>query len=85
MQDFIKILIGIAVLVMGFFIGNLLAKSTKEELKSGQKWFGIIIILTMAGAIVGLAIGNDILLFTFLFVTIITSRSIKKKNKKDKN
>lgn len=81
MQEIVKILIGIAVLIFGVFIGNLLAKSTKEELKSGQTWFKIILILGMAGAIIGLIIKNDILLFTFLFLTVITSRSIIKTKK----
>jgi len=81
MQEIVRILIGIAVLIFGVFIGNLLAKSTKEELKSGQTWFKIILILGMAGAIIGLIIKNDILLFTFLFLTVITSRSIIKTKK----
>ena len=81
MQEIVRILIGIAVLIFGVFIGNLLAKSTKEELKSGQGWFKIILILGMAGAIIGLIIKNDILLFTFLFLTVITSRSIIKTKK----
>lgn len=81
MQEIIKILIGIAVLLLGFPLGNFLAKMTKEELKSGQKWFRLAIVLFSIGAIVSLIVGNDILLFTFLFMIIVTSRSIKSKRR----
>jgi len=82
MQDVIKILIGIIVLFLGVFIGNLLAKNTKEELKTGQGWFRMIIILSLIGGVTGLIIGNDILMFTMFFIAIVTSRSLKVKKGK---
>lgn len=82
MKDLIKILIGIVVLFLGVFIGNLLAKFTKEELKTGQGWFRLIIILSLVGGVVGLIIGNDILMFTMFFIAIVTSRSLKVKKGK---
>ena len=82
MQAVFKILIGIAVLLLGIPIGDLLAKNTKDELKEGKKWFIIIIFLSMIGAVLNLIFSNDALLFTFLFIAIVTSRSIvKRKNK----
>jgi len=84
MQEIIKILIGIIVVFFSVFIGNLLAKLTKEELKTGQGWFRKIIILSLIGAVISLIIKNDILLFTFLFITMVTSKSIINKNKKIK-
>lgn len=78
MQEIYNLLIGIGILILGFFIGNLLAKKTKEELKAGQKWFKIIIILGLIGAVAGLILGNDFLLFSFSFIAIVTSRSIRK-------
>ena len=77
MQETIKLAIGIAVLLLGIPIGNLLAHYTKEELKHGKKWFRRTIALSLVGAIIGLIIGNDVLLFTFCFIAIVTSRSIK--------
>lgn len=71
--------VGIIFLALGIPIGNLLAKSTKEELNSRKKWFRLIIILSLIGAIVFLILGNDVLLFTFLFMAIVTSRSLKNK------
>ena len=82
MQDVIKILIGIVVLFLGVFVGNLLAKFTKDELKTGQGWFRMIIILSLVGGVVGLIIGNDILMFTMFFIAIVTSRSLKVKKGK---
>lgn len=78
MQEIYGILTGICVLFIGFFIGNFLAIITKDELKSGQKWFKTIIAICAIGAIVTLVIGNDVLFFTSLFFMIVTSRSLKR-------
>ena len=78
MQEYIKIIIGALVLLAGFVIGSFLAKITKEELKSGQKWFKLIAIFCAIGAIASLIFGNDVLLFSFLFIGIVTSRSLRK-------
>ena len=79
MEEVIKLIIGILVLVLGFPIGNFLAKKTKEELKSGQRWFKLIIIMGLIGGIIGLILGNDILMFSSFFVAIVASRSLKRK------
>ncbi|MFC1682196.1 hypothetical protein ACFL0X_01095 [Nanoarchaeota archaeon] len=76
MQEFFKILIGIVFLLVGVFLGEVLARVTKEELKSGQKWFRLIIVLSLIGGFVGLIIRNDVLLFSFFFIAIVTSRSL---------
>ena len=79
MQETLKLLIGILVLFLGFPIGKYLAKLTKEELKSGQKWFKLIIILSLIGGVIGLIISNDVLMFSLFFIAVVTSRSLKKK------
>jgi len=79
MQEIIQILIGLGVLLLGIPIGNLLSKNTSEELKSGRKWFILLIVLCLIGAIVSLIFRIDSLLFTFLFIVIVTSRSLKKR------
>jgi len=76
MQEILKILIGIAVLAFGIPIGNILAKNTREELKDGRKWFVLLILLSFIGAVIALIFGEDSLLFTFLFIAIVTSRSL---------
>ena len=78
MQEIIRLIIGVLVLLFGFPIGSYVAKSTKEELKSGQKWFKLIIIVSLIVGFVGLILGNDVILFSSFFIAIITSRSLKK-------
>jgi hypothetical protein len=78
MQQLYQIIIGVVLLALGIPIGNLLAKVTKEELKSGRKYFKILIILSLIGAIAFLILGNDVLLFALLFIAIVTSRSLKR-------
>ena len=78
MEGVIKILIGILVLILGIPIGDYLAKATKEELRQGRLWFKLIIILSLIGALVFLILGNDALLSAFLFIAIVTSRSLKR-------
>ncbi len=82
MLEVIKFAIGILVLALGFPIGSYLAKITREELKSGQIWFNLLIIISVIGTILGLIFGNDALLFGLLFMAIVTSRSLLKTKKK---
>ena len=79
MQEVYKLFIGFALLVLGIPIGSLLAKITKEELKQGKRYFIYLIILSLIGAIVFLILGNDALLFGFLFIAIVTSQSLKRR------
>lgn len=77
MEEIFKLSIGVLVLLLGFPLGNYLAKQTREELKSGQKWFKLIIFVCSIGGIIGLIIKNDILLFSFFFIAVVTSRSLE--------
>jgi hypothetical protein len=77
MQEVYKFLIGIFVLILGIPIGNLLAKMTREELKAGQRWFRLIVIFSLIGAVMALILRNDALLFALLFIAIVTSRSLR--------
>lgn len=81
MQEVYKILIGIGVLTLGFPIGMLLRKLTKDELKQGQPWFKLIIILSFIGAIISLIFGNDSFFFSCLFFAAVTGMSLKNFNK----
>lgn len=77
MLEIFKLLIGTAVLILGFFIGDFLAKQTKEELKQGKVWFKILILIGLVGGVTGLILRNDFLMFGFFFIAIVTSRSLK--------
>ena len=81
MDEITKLIIGAIVLFSGIPIGNFLANMTKEELKSGQIWFKIITILSLIIGIIGLIIKNDLILFSFFFIAIVTSRSLIKNRK----
>jgi len=85
MEMIFKFLLGIIFLVLGFPLGNFLAKITKEELNSGKIWFKLIIFFSILGVFISLILKNDYLLFTFLFIMIITSRCLGKNNKKRLN
>jgi hypothetical protein len=78
MQEAYNLSLGVILLVLGIPIGNVLAKMTKEELKSGKKWFKILIAFSLIGAVIFLIFRNDTLLFIFLFIAVVTSRSLKK-------
>ncbi len=78
MNELLNLFIGICVLALGFPLGSFLAHVTKEELKSGKKWFKLIIIFSLIGGLIGLVIGNDILMFSLFFIAIVTSQSLKK-------
>lgn len=77
MNYVLQYLIGVLVLLLGIPIGNLLAKWTKEELKSGQVWFKAIVWASLLGVFVSFIVGNDVFLFGFAFISIVTSRSLK--------
>ena len=79
MDTLLKFILAMIVLALGIPIGNYLAKQTREELRQGRLWFKLIIILSLIGALVFLILGNDALLFTLLFISIVTSRSLKGK------
>ena len=75
----LKILIGVIVLILGIPIGNILAKYTKEELKDGRKWFNLLIFIGLIGGLIGAIIQNDSLMFSFLFIAVVTIRSLRRK------
>lgn len=81
MNNLIQLLIGIVVLALGYPLGYFLARVTKEELESGQKWFKIIIVVSLVGAFVSFLIRNDALFFSFLFFAVVTSSSVNANKK----
>lgn len=78
MLELYKLLISILFLLLGFPLGNYLAKLTKDEKKQGQKWFKIIIFASLISGIASLILKNDALFFSFFFIALVTSRSLKR-------
>lgn len=77
MQEVLKLSIGIIILLCGIPIGRFLAKITKEELKQGQRYFKIIILISLIGGFIGLFMLNDFIMFSMFFIAIVTSHSLK--------
>ena len=73
----VEFLLGIILLLLGIPIGNVLARMTKEELKPGKRYLKSIGILSLIGVLAGLVFSDDILLFSFAFIAIVTSRSLR--------
>jgi len=57
MQEIWLLLVGVVVLVLGWPIGVLLARLTKEELKDIQIYVKLIILISLLLGIVGLIVG----------------------------
>jgi RsiW-degrading membrane proteinase PrsW (M82 family) len=68
--------LGILILILAFPIGVLLARFTKEELKSGQKYFKVLIGVCVFGLIVSLIIQKIELVFMSLFTGIVAGMSV---------
>jgi len=81
MEEIYLVFIGMGVLALGILIGEVLARVTEDEIGKGQKWFKTIVIVGILGAIVTLIFKNDFIFFGFLFMAIVTSRSLKGKTK----
>ncbi len=79
MQEILKIIIGVGILLLGIPLGSYIAKKAKEELKDGQRWFKLIIVISLSCSVISLIARNDSLFFSFLFIAIVTSRSLKQR------
>lgn len=76
MNELIKILIGICVLILGYPIGMILRKNTIDEQKDGRKWFKILTLFGLISGLLGFLIKKDWIMFTGFFIAVVTSRSL---------
>lgn len=76
MNELIKILIGICVLILGYPIGMILRKHTIDEQKDGRKWFKILTLFGLISGLLGFLIKKDWIMFTGFFIAVVTSRSL---------
>ena len=81
MQEIFQLLIGLGVLILAFPIGEVLARKTKEELKQGRMWFKVIVYVSLLGGIAGMLLRDDVLMFSFFFIALVTSRSLRKRKR----
>jgi len=77
MEEVTKYILAILVLIVGYFLGIYLKKLTADEQVIGRKYFRIIAIVSATLSLSGLMAGKDWMLFTFAFIAIVTSRSLK--------
>lgn len=82
MEELLRLLLGIFVLILGIPIGNFIKKLTLDEQKDGQKWFKLLTLIGLIGGFTGLLIKEDWVLFTFFFIAIVSSKNLQKKKRR---
>ncbi len=75
-MQYLNFIIGIIVLILGVPIGNFLAQKAKEEVRQGQRWIRALAFVGLVGALASLIKGDDVWLFSFAFISVVSSRSI---------
>lgn len=88
-MEIIQILLLNVLLILAFPTGLLLAKTTKEELKDGRKAFISLIAISAVVILTALLlkITNEnkmLVIYTALFIIIISAISLNKSHKKQK-
>lgn len=76
MQYAYKFILSVIVLALAFPLGNLLRNLTQDEQKDGRKYFIIILWISLILGTLGAILKKDGIMFTFFFITIVTSRSL---------
>jgi len=76
-EEMLKLTIGIFVLILGIPLGKLLSRITLEEMEIGKSWFKTIVWVSLIGGIICLFLKEDFLMFSFFFITIVTTQNIK--------
>jgi hypothetical membrane protein len=76
-----KIIFGAGVLVLGIFIGKVLARMTEEELSYGRPWYVLVTFSSLFIGLIGLFTKNDFIMFGFFFIAIVASQSIRESKK----
>jgi len=82
----LQIILAIVIALTGYPGGLFIAKSTKEELKAGRKWFKLIMTTSLVLIILSLIlIHNQALLFLlaiFVFIFLLALAALIKAKKK---
>lgn len=77
----LQIILLVLIALSGYPIGGFIASKTKEELKSGRKWFKLIIAMSMMGILISLIMlrGDNLLISvsSLIFISLIASASLK--------
>ena len=81
MEELIKLIIGVGVLLLGIPIGTFLKSRTLDEIKDGRKWFKLLTLLGLLVGFGGLIFGKDWIMFSAFFVSVVSSQSLRKLKK----
>jgi hypothetical protein len=74
----IKEILVAAIILLSIPTGYLIAWLCRDELIVGRKWFRTLIIIALISGIIFLIYGNYIIVFTLLFMLIVTLISLIK-------
>lgn len=81
----ISIILIIVIVLLGYPIGLLIAKLTKEELKAGRKWFRILVFVSAIAIVASILFTTgETLLFlvmSFVFILLLALASWIQSNK----
>ncbi len=81
----LQIILTIILALLGYLVGLFIAKNTKEELKSGRKWFKLVMIVSLVIMILSLIIskGSNLMLlesiFGFIFLLVLAALIVSRK------
>jgi len=76
----LQIILLIIVSLLGIPVGFLLKKFTKEEMKSGRKWFKLISLAAVLSFIFGVVMGDAVIVVSSIFLFFIAAVPLWKKS-----
>lgn len=59
-------------------VGLLIAWLTKEELRDGQKWFKLVVLLSCVGSVAFLILKNEIVALSLVYMAIVSYMSVRR-------
>jgi glucan phosphoethanolaminetransferase (alkaline phosphatase superfamily) len=81
----LQIILAIIVALLGYPVGLFIAKSTKEELKAGRKWFKLIMFASIILVIISLIFFQNLervfLSSVFVFIFLMSFASFQESKK----
>mgnify|MGYP001584158899 FL=1 len=79
-----EMILEIIILLLGIPVGYLIALMARDELKAGRKWFGVLVIASILGAVWFYLIGESVIVWSFGFVGVISAVGLGMERNKSK-
>jgi hypothetical protein len=84
----LTIIISVIIALLGYPIGLFIASLTEEELKSGRKWFKLMILVCFIAILTSIFLATQetllLLITSFSFILLLALASLVKSRKKRK-